>query len=315
MPGPVLAGSGQQLDGSLPTIYEEFRLTRDEIGVCRKVATHMSLKPHTGVSKTINNYSRLTAYDLQEGVDMVQAQSMADTSTSYTPSEVGAQVVLPRTTLRRIADPDLLRRTGRLLATAYDVKEDNDGTAQFTSFTPIVGSAGLIMGPGYFLAAVGRLSIGNDRTNPENPPEPWVAVLHPLHVHALFGNSIPLSDVPTGSNRYTGLTATGATVSSASDKAHDMMEKGPKSLGSFMGVPIYKDANIDVDSSDDASGAIFSKEGFIFVSEWEPEMMNEEEDKSLRALELNIIGSYAWGLWRSSNYGVETLFDASLPTG
>ena len=321
MPAPNLAGSGQALDTSLPTIYEEFRLIREETGVCRKVAFNMPLKPHTGISKHIINYGRLVAYDLAEGVDMVQHQNIADTLTSYTPGEVGVQLILPRTTLRRIADSDLLRRSGKLMATAYDVKEDNDGTAQFTSFTPIVGSAGLIMGPGYFQAAIMRLGIGNDRTNPENPPEPWHAVLHPLHVGALMGNVVPYSDVPTGTNRYTGLTATGATVgpgaggSLADDYMRKGPPKGPKATMNFLGIEIYRDANIDVDTSDDASGALFSEEGFVYVSEWEPEMQNEDTDKSLRALELNLIGSYAWGLYRSSNYGVELLFDASLPTG
>lgn len=320
MASPNLAGSGQALDVSLPTIYEEFRLIREDTGICRKTAFNLPLKPHTGVSKHIINYGRLTAYDLADGVDMVQHQNLADTLTSFTPSEVGVQVILPRTTLRRIADSDLLRRTGKLMATAYDVKEDNDGTAQFTSFTPIVGSAGLIMGPGYFHAAIMRLGIGNDRTNPENPPEPWHAVLHPLHVGALMGNTVPLTDVPTGTNRYSGLTATGATVTgNATDMGNNFLKnglpKGPKATMNYMGIDIYKDANIDVDSSDDASGALFSKEGFVYVSEWEPEMMNEEMDKSLRAQELNLVGSYAWGLYRSSNYGVELLFDATLPTG
>src|SRR3990167_9215179 len=319
MASPNLAGSGQALDTSLPTIYEEFRIIREETGVCRKVAFNMPLKPHQGVSKHIINYGRLSAYDLADGVDMVQHQNLADTLTSFTPSEVGVQVILPRTTLRRIADSDLLRRTGKLMATAYDVKEHNDGTAQCSSFTPIVGSAGLIMGPGYFHAEIMRLGIGNDRTNPENPPEPWHAVLHPLHVGALMGNTVPLTDVPTATNRYSGLTATGGTVGPGAKDTFDYLKngapKGPKATFNYMGIEIYKDANIDVDSSDDASGALFSKEGFVYVSEWEPEMMNETMDKSLRATELNLIGSYAWGLYRSSNYGVELLFDATLPTG
>ena len=321
MPAINLAGSGQALDTSIPTIYEEFRLIRDETGVCRAAAFAMPMKPHTGTTKNIINYGRLVGYDLADGVDMVQHQNLSDTLTSFTPGEVGVQLILPRTTLRRIADPDLLRRTGKLMATAYDVKEDNDGTAQFTSWVPIVGSAGLIMGPGYFQAGIMRLGIGNDRTNPENPPEPWISILHPLHVGGLMGNTVPFTDVPTGTTRYTGLTATGGVVGPgrSGDWSDEYLRggppKGPKETLNYLGIKVYRDANIDVDSGDDASGCIFSKDGFIYVSEWEPEMMNEDMDKSLRAIELNLIGSYAFGLYRSSNYGVEFLFDASLPTG
>lgn len=313
-----LAGSGQQLDTSLPTIYEEFRLTRDETGVCRKVAFALPLKAQTGASKHIIDYGRLTAYDLPDGVDMVQHQGLADNLTSYTPGEVGVQVILPRTTLRRIADPDLLRRTGRMMAMAYDVKEDNDGCSQFSSFTPIVGAAGYILGPGYMMAAIARLGIANNRTFPESPPKPWNFVLNPLSLSALAGNLIPLGTTPSGTTGYTGLTATGQAIAQGSGQsalASKILDKGPEAIANFMGVPVFTDANIDVDSSDDASGAVFSKDAFIYVSEWEPEMMNEAEDKSMRALELNLVGSYAWGLWRADGYGCEMLFDASLPTG
>ena len=129
VPGINLAGTGEALDTSLPTIYSEFKMLRDETGVCRKVSTKVTLPPHSGRSKNILNYGRLEAFDLDDGVDMVQAQTLADTNTAFTPNEVGLQVVIPKTTLRRIADPDLLKRTGRMMANAYDLKEDADGTA------------------------------------------------------------------------------------------------------------------------------------------------------------------------------------------
>ena len=44
-------------------------------------------------------------------------------------------------------------------------------------------------------------------------------------------------------------------------------------------------------------------------------MDNDTSDKSLRgAVEVNFWGSYTWGLYRSSNYGIEVLADATLPT-
>src|SRR3990167_978920 len=188
MAGINLAGtstSGQALDGSLNTILSEFRMLRDETGVARKCATKMSLAPHTGTAKNIVNYGRLTAYSLTDGVDMQQAQSLADTTTSYTPAEVGVQVVIARTTLSRVADPDLLRRTGRMMNNAYDLKEDADGCAQFSSFVPIVGSTATVFGIGSALAMSARLRIGNDRTNPEPAPLPHYGILHPLHTTSI----------------------------------------------------------------------------------------------------------------------------------
>src|SRR3989304_3589070 len=142
-----LAGAGQALDSSLNTIYSEFKVLRDETGVFRSTATTMTLQPHEGRSKNVNNYNRVVAFDLADGVDMQQAQQLADTTTSYSPGEVGVQVLLPGSTMRRVADPDLLARTGRMLANAYDLKEDQDGGLQMVNFTPAMGVAGGIPRP------------------------------------------------------------------------------------------------------------------------------------------------------------------------
>src|SRR3990167_6958857 len=167
-----LAGTGQALDSSLNTIYSEFKMLRDESGTFRSTATTLKLLPHEGRSKNVNNYTRVVAFDIADGVDMQQAQQLADTTTSYSPGEVGVQVLLPGSTMRRVADPDLLKRTGRMLANAYDLKEDQDGGLQMVNFTPTMGVAGAVIGPGEFFGAMTRLMIGNNVTNPEPAPEP-----------------------------------------------------------------------------------------------------------------------------------------------
>ena len=59
-----LAGAGEALDGSLNTIFSEFKLLRDETGVFRSTATKLELQPHEGRSKNVNNYNRVVAFDL-----------------------------------------------------------------------------------------------------------------------------------------------------------------------------------------------------------------------------------------------------------
>ena len=56
MPNITLAGTAQALDTSLPTIFSELKLLRDETGVMRKVSTRYELKPHEGASKNLHNY-------------------------------------------------------------------------------------------------------------------------------------------------------------------------------------------------------------------------------------------------------------------
>ncbi len=319
MPNITLAGTAQALDTSLPTIYSEFKLLRDDTGVMRAASATMKLEAHEGATKNVNNYGRVIANSVADGVDITNAQALADTTTSYTPGEVAVQVILAGSTMRRVQDTALLERTGRMLNNAYDLKEDSDGTAQLTSFTPILGAAGTMISPGHMFAATGRLAIGNDRANPEPAPMPWNAVLHPLQAMVLAGRIVPFTDVPTGTNVYGVNTGAhlGVTlgVSGTGTMGDEIVRQGAKALGTVAGATIWMDANMVVDASDDTSGAVFSKEGVIYVSELEPRLDADDSDKSMRgAVELNLWGSYVWGLYRSANYGVEMLFDASLPT-
>lgn len=277
----------------------------------------MELKPHDGASKNVNNYNRVVALDLADGVDMQQAQQLADTTTTYTPGEVGVQVLLPGSTMRRIADPDLLTRTGRMLNNAYDLKEDQDGGLQMVNWTPIMGAAAAIVGPGEYLGAMQRLAIGNNRANPEPPPLPYFIVDHPLKLGILAGRLVPLTDVPTGTNLFDPATiARGQTVGpgGGGSLSDAIIKQGIGALGMFWGATVKQTANLLPDSSDDVSGGAYSREGLIYVSELEPRSDPDTSDKSLRgAVELNFWGSYVWGLYRAGAFGVEILGDASMP--
>lgn len=312
-----LAGPGQALDGSLPTIFSEFKLLRDETGVFRSCATTMKLLPHEGTTKNVNNYNRVVAYSIADGVDLAQAQQLADTTTSYTPGEVAVQVVLAGSTMRRIQDPDLLRRTGRMLNAAYDLKEDQDGGLQMVNWTPIMGVANNVLGPGEYLGAITRLMIGNNRTNPEPPPTPYYIVDHPIKLTTVAARLIPLGSTPAGAAAYTPATVnTGATVGPgrATSMGDDLIRQGVGALGQMFGVTVKKSANLIPDANDDVSGGAFSSEGLVYVSELEPRMDPDTSDKSMRgAVELNLWGSYVWGTYRPQAYGVEILGDASMP--
>jgi hypothetical protein len=312
-----LAGAGEALDSSLNTIFSEFKLLRDESGVFRSTATRMDLKPHEGRSKNVNNYNRVVAFDIADGVDAQQAQQLADTTTTYTPGEVIVQVLLPGSTMRRVADPDLLKRTGRMLNNAYDLKEDQDGGLQMVNFTPIMGQASNILGPAEYLGALQRLSIGNNRSNPEPPPLPYFIVDHPLKLGVLAARLTPfLTTQGTGAVYVPGTVATGAVVGAGVSGAlqQDILKQGIGALGMFWGATVKKTANLLPDTTDDVSGGAYSQEGLIYVSELEPRSDPDTSDKSLRgAVELNYWGSYVWGLYRAGAYGVEILGDASMP--
>ena len=314
-----LAGSGQQLDGSLPTVYEGFKLLYDATGVMRSTATMMKLKPHSGTGVNVNNYGRLVAYTIGDGVDITQAQDLSDATTTFTPGEVAVQAIVAGSTQRRIADPDVFGKVGRMAAAAYDLKEDQDGASQLVNFTNALGSAGTVFSPGHALAAQTRALYGNNRSNPEPFPGPWYLTHHPAALLAIAGRCIPLSNVPTGTNVYGANTGAHAGITTTnggpSSMGESILREGIGALGHFAGATVKATPNLIPDSSDDASGAYYSKEGLIYVNEVEARMNADSSDKSMRgAIEFNFWGSYTWGIYRSGASGVELLFDCSNPT-
>src|SRR3990172_6704768 len=147
VPGITLLGSAQALD-LVPTIYSEFKILRDASGVMRSCATDMPLAPNTGPTKNILNYGRGVGYNVADGVDIAQAQTLSDANTTATPSEVAVQVLLAGSTMRRAPDPSLLKRTGTIMHAAYDLKEGSDGTGQLVSFRPVLGAPPPVIGMG-----------------------------------------------------------------------------------------------------------------------------------------------------------------------
>jgi hypothetical protein len=314
MPGPVLAGTGEALDASLNTMITEFYRLRDEIPKLKDYTTKFTLAPHSGRSKVILDYGRLIARDLSDGVDITEAQDLSDAQTAYSPNEVGLKVILPRTTVRRVADPDLMRQTGRMMAAAYYLKEDTDIANEFDSFTTAtLGAAGTVLSPGLISAGVAGIRVGNNVTTPEPAPEPYFGIFHPCSIHSVANRIIPLTDVPVGTNVYVP-TAAGATVGPGRTAFGDqVLQQGSKAIGTLAGATIVTSANIPVDASNDAEGVVCSREGLIYVSEFEP-MEETQDDVSLRGKELVFTGSYVAGVHRPLAFGITVTCDAVLPT-
>ncbi len=315
-----MAGTGQALDVSLPTIIGSFALLRDATGVFRSCAEMNTLQKHTGTSWIRNNYGRVLAFNLDEAADMTQGQTLADQNTVITPSEVGAQVVLPGSTLRRIQDAQLETRVATMLNNAYSLKEDQDGAAQMSSWTSTaLGTTSTVIGIGHIFAGAARLGVGSSVTNPEPAPLPWYYVGHDFQLQHLAGRLMVLTDVPVGTNTYIG-TNYGATFGPGHDADPGSMEdevrrEGIGKITKMANVTIKRDANIPVTATPSATGGIFSKEGFIYVSEVEPKIVRDMSDVSMRdAVELDVWGSYKFGLYRPANYGISMTFDATTPT-
>lgn len=315
-----LVGTGEALDDSVNTIISEFKLlSQEEGGICRSTATPLTLEAGMGPSYYRNNYNRVVATNLDFGVDMVQAQQLADTQTAYTPGEVGVQVILSGQALRQGADRSLSRNTARMMFNAWDIKEDGDGCSQFSSFTTTQGGASTVASPGYIEAAATSLRVGNSNSSPEPAEKPWYGMLHPGTAAVIRGRIAGYADAPDGGTAYgtVGGAHGGITLSGTSGQGvqERVLGGGPGSLGMYAQIDIRENSNISVDSSDDAINAWYSREGFVHVNEVSPRMDPDTSDKSTRgAIEMNLWGSYTWGVYRAANKGIAATFDASIPS-
>ena len=80
-------------------------------------------------------------------------------------------------------------------------------------------------------------------------------------------------------------------------------------VGQIGGIDIYESANVTIDGSDDAKGAVFVPEALAIAMKRDFNL-ETQRDASLRAFELNATAIYGVGEL-DDDYGVELLFDAA----
>ena len=288
------------LGDTIPTIIEEARFTEQFKEVISSLAWRINKDLHSGTTVNIPYFGTVTANALSEGIDMVNPQAMADTNVQFTPSEVGAQIVITDKLVRDNQE-DVIRAAGRILGDAMVSKREQDLAGQFDDGTNTMGSAGAAATLGIFAAAWADLSgVGLASGGPA--PKPYVAVHHPFVL-------LDLVDVftPTIAGGTTPLGAAGSGIAEETLRNY--------TVGRIFGMNVYESGNISIDSSDDAKGAVFAAGtggGLVLVTakEWD---VSPERDESMRATELNVVGEYAVGEYLAS--WIVTLYaDASDPS-
>lgn len=321
MAGTNTAGSAGTLQTSLPTVYSRFMLLEQERGKVINTATRETLAPHTGSAFNYINYGQFQAQSASDGVDAAQAQTLADTKTAFSPSEVVVNAVVSDRTLARVADPKLLAEIGEMAMNAIELKEDQDGCSKFSSFTPTLGSTGTVATLGHLLAGEAILRIGNSTATPEPAPGPWFATLHPNTMAAAAVKTIPLSAAVTSNASLLTSAAAGKGVMGAAVANQPtsglglqvLMGKGLVRQLDMGELVVMADANVTINATPDTTNGIYSQRGLVFVSEVTP-YQRQERDESLRGIEITCVTSYAWGVYRAAAYGIAATFDGTTPT-
>lgn len=303
MPAPTKTSS---LVNSLPYMLAEAKFTRQYQAVMPKLVDTIQLPANMGDDVNIPKLGAVNAYSLIEGVDMAQFQELTDSKVTFTPGEVGAQVFVTDRVAARVTE-GLMRRAGRVMGNAFAKKQDQDLLGQFALAPRGLGSAGATLLPGVLMAARARVRANAQFTGATNEPapDPIYCVLHDYQWYDIAADIIGFT-TPGAGGKFTSTSFANAPESQKAGVLADLY------LASLFGMKIFVDDNIALTGTD-AYGAVFARESMVFVEE-AGEQMRPQRDESLRGTELNLVGSYGWGVWEN-NWIHYILSDVTAPTG
>jgi len=269
------------LDDLFVNIVAQARFTAEEQSLMMGLVTMYNIGNDAGKTIQVPKYPAVSAAALTEGSDM-SSTAVSTSSVSITVAEVGAQVVL--TDLAAMGAGNPAAELGTVLGNSIATKIDTDLIALFDGLSTSLGATTTELTAAYLFQAAATL-----RANKASGR--LVGVFHPYQTYALKANLTNTFANPNGG-----------------DLQNEAMRNGY--VGTIAGIDIYESANITVDGSGDAKGAVFAPEAFAIAMKRDFNI-ETQRDASLRAWELNATAVYGVGELDDS-YGVEMYFDAGL---
>jgi hypothetical protein len=269
------------LDDLFVNIVAQARFTAEEQSLMMGLVTMYNIGNDAGKTIQIPKYPAVSAAALTEGSDM-SSTAVSTSSVSISVAEVGAQVVL--TDLAAMGAGNPAAELGTVLGNSIATKIDTDLIALFDGLSTSLGATTTELTAAYLFQAAATL-----RAN--KAPGRLVGVFHPYQTYALKANLTNTFANPNGG-----------------DLQNEAMRSGY--VGTIAGIDIYESANVSVDGSGDAKGAVFAPEAFAIAMKRDFNI-ETQRDASLRAWELNATAVYGVGELDDS-YGVEMYFDAGL---
>ena len=277
----MAATTSSTLDDLFANIIAAARFTAEEESLMMGLVTMYNIGDEAGKTIQVPKYPAVTAADLTEGTDM-SSSTVSTSSVTITVGEVGAQVVLTDVAAMGAGNP--AEELATVLGNSIATKIDTDLIALFDGFSTALGGAGTeITVADIFKAAA---TLRNNKAQGD-----IFAVVHPFQAYQLKANLTNTFANPNG-----GDAQNTAMVNSY--------------VGTIAGVDIYESSNITVDGSDDAKGAVFSREALAIAMKRDFQI-ETQRDASLRAFERNATAVYGVGEL-DDTYGVEMLFDSAL---
>jgi len=269
------------LDDLFVNIVAQARFTAEEQSLMLGLVTQYNIQSTAGKVIQVPKYSSVTAAAVAEGTDL-SSTAVSTSKVDITVGEIGAQVVL--TDMATYGADSPASAMGTILGSAIATKMDVDLIALFTGLSDSLGTAGAEITVADLFKASAKLR-ANKVTGPIN------AVVHPYQAYALKANLTNTFANPNGG-----------------DLQNEAMRAGY--VGTIAGINIYESANISIDGSGDAIGAVFAPEAFAIAIKRDFNLA-PQRDESLRAWELNATAVYGVAEL-DDTYGVKVLADAVL---
>ena len=270
------------LNDLFANIVKEAIFTAQERSLVRKLVTVYDMSNDPSTTLQVPVYSNPSASGLTEGTDM-SATEVTSSVKTITVSEVGVQAALTDL-MAGSSSRDVAGDLGRILGDAVARKMDEDIIGLFDGFSTSLGATTTELTAAHIAQAAATLRANKFGGTP-------VAVIHPYQAYALKANL---------TNTFVNPNA-GALQNEAMTSGY---------IGQIAGVNVFESANITIDGSGDAKGAIFVPEALGLAVKWDVKV-EPQRDASLRGWELNATAAYGVGELQDGA-GVEMYFDAGL---
>lgn len=283
------------LSDSLNVMVASARNVREYTGVMTQLVERQRLAAGTGTDWKEVTFAKLTAQAVTETTVLDNPQQLTDTAFTLRPSKVGIHTFITDEVKARMATI-AFARLGQLAQDAIERKKDTDGLILLDGFSSL-GGAGTTATTG--LVAAAQAQISGNTTEPGMPP--YAGVFHPYQIKDFFDELVagigtyPVPEGPTAQVFKTGFKLPVANVD------------------------IFPDGNLSIDSSDDAKGGVFCKQGIVLVEGLSPYRKEREEPHiggggtSVWLYDQYIFGERL-GAGTTSVWGKEIYTDASAPT-
>lgn len=266
-----------QLENAQGIILAQARFTGEHNAPCAHLIEHFRL-PQGNKQITVPKVGQMTAEDLTDGVDMVQAEDIGMTTKDLTPAEVGLKVILTDKLVRQQND-NVFKMIGRQMGDAFARKKDKGIIALFAGLgTGLTTTRGYLGYDNVFLTLENAAGLAAFAKAQLFPP-PVYCVHHPNAMAALAKSAAGV-----GAIYIPGIIS-------------------PEQEGYLRNfwkirvdqVDFFYDGNIEVISGyDSGKGALFSKSAMYLIESLAP-ATERERDASLRATEVVLVSDYGVG--------------------